>query len=157
VTEPEATTFRFHPSEATMSEIFSGEWSVKVLDKMALFDQRFTISGSDNNSDGPHPGVLGSPDVSVTGKRWVLTMEWNDNERSGWQPSQSRRSGTYTIKEGLMIQLGAKDNWPRRGDGDRDFNNLVLACKFVDPTLNPKPPDNPYDFTIGDSDLQRRP
>jgi hypothetical protein len=86
-----------------------------------------------------------------------ITMEWNDNEGSGWQPSQSRRSGTYTIKEGLMIQLGAKDNWPRRGDGDRDFNNLVLACKFVDPTLNPKPPDNLYDFTIGDSDSKDAP
>jgi hypothetical protein len=128
-----------------MIETFFGDWSVEVLTKDAAFDERFIIGGSDS-SDGVYPGIPGTVLERVTGTEWRLTMEWNNNRGSGWQPSDIQRTATFTIQEGLVIRLGADDDTPTARDFD--FNDMVVVCKSLDLTLNPPPIRNPYDFSI---------
>src|SRR6266487_6103707 len=98
-----------------MDQHFFGNWNVEVLTKDAAFDERFRIQGSDL-ADGAYPGIPGSGPGPVTGVEWILTMEWNDNAGSGWQPSDIKRSATYTIDDGLVVFLGADDNFPALRD-----------------------------------------
>lgn len=139
-----------------MTETFFGPWLVMVVSKDASFDEQFTITGSDA-SDGVYSGVPGTELQGVSGQGWTLTMEWNDNQGSGWQSSGVRRSASYTVQDGLVIVLGADDNYEDRRDGD--FNDMVLICRSLDPEHHPLHPiTNPYDFTHpedrGDPDRQ---
>lgn len=139
-----------------MTEIFYGDWTVEVFSKDAAFSQRFIIDGSDA-SDGVHPGATGTAPVSVSGQRWSITMEWNDDVGSGWQPSDVRRtSATFTLQDGLVILLGADDNFEQLRD--HDFNDVVLRCHNTDPTLTPwQPLGNPLDFTLPEGYGQGKP
>ena len=65
-----------------MIEMFSGDWTVEVFQKDASFSQRFIIGGS-IASDGVYPGETTTPPVSVSGPRWSIRFEWNDNAGSG--------------------------------------------------------------------------
>lgn len=84
----------------------------------------------------------------MSGPRWFLRFEWNDNAGSGWQPSDLRRiDASYTLQEGLVTVLGADDNFEQFGD--HDFNDLILRCRNLDPELNPRIPlFNMPDFTL---------
>jgi hypothetical protein len=126
---------------------FHGDWAVEVFFKEAFFDQRFAIVGSDT-SDGVYPGVPGSPPVNVTGTTWNISLEWNDNATSGWQPSDVRRNAVdYTVSDGLVVMIGADDNYEQFRD--HDFNDIVLRCRNTDQRLAPwHPIANPYDFTL---------
>jgi hypothetical protein len=116
--------------------LFSGSWVIKVDSKDADFSERFIISGS-VASDGIYPGEISMPSVSVSGQRWFLRFEWNDNASSGWQPSDIRRTAAaYTLEEGLITFVGADDSSSR----DQDFNDLVLRCRNLDPKINPRIP-----------------
>lgn len=135
-------------------EVFYGDWSVEVAEVNAGFSQRFRISGSVGD-DGTYPGVPGAMLGSVTGQPWSLTMEWNDNAGSGWQPSGIRRLASYGVQEGLVLILGADDNVPAARD--LDFDDMIVTCRSLDPWLNPLlPANNPYDFTITDEMLEQR-
>jgi hypothetical protein len=129
------------------TQLLSGKWTIAVASKDANFSQRFIIQGSDA-SDGIYPGETTTPQVSVSGPRWFLRFEWNDNVGSGWQPSDLRRTAaSYTLQEGLVIVLGADDNLEQFRD--HDFNDLVLRCRNLDPELNPRIPlFNMPDFTL---------
>jgi hypothetical protein len=130
-----------------MSEEFFGDWTLEVIEKEAAFSERFVIDGSDA-SDGVYPGETTTPPLAVTGARWRVTLEWNDNAGSGWQPSDVRRTGAaYTLQDGLVIVLGADDNFPQFRD--EDYDDVVLRCTSNDPRINPWHPFiNPYDFTL---------
>ncbi|MGH3904678.1 MAG: hypothetical protein ACRDTE_10880 [Pseudonocardiaceae bacterium] len=130
-----------------MPEIFYGDWTVEVLEKNAGFSQRFTIDGSDA-SDGKYPGVMGTAPVAVSGERWSIAMEWNDDAGSGWQPSDVRRTSIgFTLQDGLVMLLGADDNVEQLRD--HDFDDLILRCHHTNPTLTPwHPPLTPLDFTL---------
>ena len=127
-----------------MTEIFYDEWSVSVDQINADFSQQLIIRGSDG-SDGIYPGLSGTT-VSVAGQEWTLTTEWNNNVDSGWQPSRIRKVMTYTLQEGLRITLGIDDNTPLLGD--EDYDDMIIVCESLDPTINPPSSANPYDFTI---------
>lgn len=127
-----------------MTELFFGDWLVRVNQKNADFSQQFTISGSDS-SDGTYPGIPGTV-VSVSGQEWTLNAEWNNNVDSGWQPSRVQRVTTYGLQEGLRITLGIDDDWLTLADGD--YDDMILNCESLDPIINPPPSANPYDFTI---------
>jgi hypothetical protein len=129
------------------TQLFSGHWTVAVFSKDANASQRFVIAGSDA-SDGIYAGETTTPPVSVSGPRWFLRFEWNDNAGSGWQPSDIRRIGaSYTLQEGLVTLLGADDNFEQFRD--HDFNDLILRCRNLDPELNPRLPlFNMPDFTL---------
>ncbi len=137
-----------------MTEIFYGTWSIRVSVIRAGYAQRFIISGS-AGSDGVYPGIVGSTLPQVTGSQWTVTMEWNDNAGSGWLPSEVRRSASYTVQDGLVVQLGADDgNAPGR---DFDFDDLVLVCVNLDPDINPFPPGPPpFDFSLPKGTVVRR-
>jgi hypothetical protein len=120
---------------------------VTVFSKDAAFSERFVIEGS-VSSDGVYAGETTTPPVSVSGARWFLRFEWNDNAGSGWQPSDIRRTAaSYTLQEGLVTFLGADDNFEQFRD--QDFNDLVLRCRNLDPEINPRIPlFNMPDFTL---------
>lgn len=137
-----------------MTEIFSGDWTIEVFQKEAAFSERFVIEGS-LASDGVYPGETTTPPVSVSGTSWSIRFEWNDNAGSGWQPSDIRRTdAAYTLQNGLVVFLGADDNFEQLRD--HDFNDVVLRCRNIDPQLNPWYPfANPYDFTLPEDVRQK--
>jgi hypothetical protein len=126
------------------TQLFSGRWILEVVSKEARFRQRFIVQGSDA-SDGSYPGDLTTSPVEVSGRRWFLRVEWHDGWV--WQPSDICRTGaSYTVDEGLVTVIGADDSVEPR---DRDFDDLVLRCRNLDPQLNPRIPlRNPPDFTL---------
>jgi hypothetical protein len=135
-----------------MVQIFYGPWNVTVQSKDAYFSQRFTISGS-VASDGTYLGVPGTGPGNVTGARWTIDFEWNDNSSVDWYPSDSRRSAEYTVSDGLVVYAGVDDNFEAVRDGD--YNDLVLRCVSNNPDLNPLRGTVPYDFTITKEQLDR--
>ena len=129
-----------------MTETFYGPWSVVVVGKDAAFDERLVIRGSDA-SDGDYAAAPGTGPGTVSGWGWTLDLEWNDNAGSGWQASGVQRSASYTAADGLVVTLGADDNYPHLRDGD--FDDVVITCHSVDPDHTPlHPVVNPYDFTV---------
>ncbi len=130
-----------------MSDTFHGQWIVEVWQKDALFDERFIVSGSDSG-DGAYAGVAGALPVVVTGAEWSITLEWNDGHGSGWQPSGIRRnSAVATATDGVVVFLGADDNYEQFRD--HDYNDLVLRLRSVDPDIAPwYPITRSYDFTL---------
>jgi hypothetical protein len=135
-----------------MAQTFYGPWAVQVVSLETAFAQRFVISGS-ANADNAYFATTGFQ-VDVSGEAWTLQLEWNDNVGSGWQPSDVRRSEEYTISEGLIVTLGADDNVD--AVRDYDYNDVVLACRSLDPEIDPPAKDPPLDFTIAE-DLLRPP
>lgn len=139
-----------------MEEIFFGNWYVEVSQKSSsAFSQRFRIVGSDS-SDGTYMGTPGMV-INVSGEGWKIIMEWNDGVGSRWQSSDIRRLITYSVSDGLVKKLGADDNIfnPNR---DYDFNDLVIICKNLDPTLNPLyPMTTLFDFTFPEKLLELPP
>lgn len=133
-----------------MGLTFYGDWFVEVIGVDSAFSQRFVISGSDL-ADGAYDGVDGIS-ARVSGEAWTIDLEWNDNASSGWQPSDVQKTATYTIDVGLVVTLGADDNVEELQD--RDFNDMVVACTSLDPTVNPPMTDPPLDFTITEDQLR---
>jgi hypothetical protein len=117
-------------------QILHGPWFVEVQSVGGAHEQRFTIDRSDS-SDGSRPGDPGES-VMVDGKEWFLIMEWFDG--SDFQPSRVRRSAACDIDHGLTITLHA-DEGPGQGDGD--FDDLVLSLRCRNPDINPPAPSAP--------------
>jgi hypothetical protein len=128
-----------------VTEVFYGPWQVIVESKEAYYSQRFTISGS-ANADGTYPGIPGTGPGDVHGSRWTIDLEWNDNAQSGWQPSDAKRTATYSLPDGLTVFIGADDNFEQHRD--HDYNDMVLACTSLDPDHAPYKGTTPYEFTI---------
>jgi hypothetical protein len=135
-----------------MTQTFFGQWSVEVVSLDAAFGERFLIGGS-ANADGAYDGTPGVR-IQVSGDAWTLDLEWNDNAGSGWQPSDVRKTAEYTISNGLVVTLGADDNFD--AVRDHDYNDVVLACRSLDPAIDPPATDPPLDFTITEDQLRRR-
>lgn len=130
-----------------MLETFYGTWLIDVIGKDAAFSQRYVINGSDR-ADGAYLADTTTPRLQVSGAEWTLTMEWNDNAGSDWQPSRARRSTVnFTVEDGLMVILGVDDNWIQVAD--QDFNDVVLHCQNIDPHLIPwHPHKRTIDFSV---------
>ncbi len=125
-------------------EVFYGDWLLQVTKKNADFSQRFRITGS-NSSDGIYYGITGTV-VQVSGEKWGVVMEWNDGASSGWQSSAMKQMVTFTVADGLVKVLGADDNI--LSARDNDFDDLIITCKSLDPSLNPLLPVGiPFEFT----------
>jgi hypothetical protein len=128
-----------------MTEVFYGPWNVMVESKEAYYSQRFTIRGS-VNADGTYPGIPGTGPGDVHGSQWTIDLEWNDNAHSGWQPSDAKRSATYSLPDGLTLFIGADDNYEQYRD--HDYNDMVLACRSLNPDHAPYKGTTPYEFTV---------
>ena len=94
------------------AQLFSGSWTVEVVFSTEVgLSQRFIIEGS-VASDGIYAGETTTPPVSVSGPRWLLRCEANDDAGSGWQPSDIRRTAaTYTLQEGCSVRGLAPRIW----------------------------------------------
>lgn len=132
-----------------MAITFYGDWFVRCDRINGDFSQRFVIRGSDS-SDAEYEFPPESPGYQisrVSGEEWSIEMQWNNNAGSDWQPSDIRRSPSYTVLEGFVIRLEADDN--TADVRDFDYDDMILICMSLDRTINPKPPsDYPFDFTI---------
>src|SRR4051794_13178299 len=130
-----------------MAESFSGDWTIEFVSKEADFAERFIVEGA-NTGNGTYVAEAGMPSISVSGPNWSIRFEWNDNAQSGWQASAVRKiAADSTLQNGLVVLLGIDDNF--EGLRDRDWNDVVVRCRNVEPQLNPWLPfTNPYDFTV---------
>lgn len=137
-----------------MAQTFHGDWSVQCDQVSGDFSQRFIIRGSDS-SDSEYLGEPGTKIPRVSGDEWSIEMEWKDNAGSGWQPSDIRRSPSFAIHEGFVIRLEADDNTAKAQDFD--YDDMILICKSLDPTINPNPGSGyPFDFTISKNMLTEK-
>jgi len=136
-----------------MTETLYGPWFVLCEQLNWDFGMRFIIKGSDS-SDGIYPAVPGTVIPRVSGQEWSIEIEWSiDEDRLVWHPSPTRSSASYTISEGLVIRIGASDDY--EVVHDTDYMNMVLVCKSLDQTINPKlPPDTSFNFTISPNMLR---
>lgn len=132
-----------------MSETFYDDWTVEVQDEEELASHRFIIEGAVTGS-GVYPGAVSSPPVpvSVSGPAWSIRVEWNDNNGSNWQACALKRIAVYfTLRDGLIVYLGADDNYIELRDND--YNDSTLICRKIDPKFTPWLPFvNPYEFTL---------
>lgn len=127
-----------------MTQTFFGPWSVDVVALNAGYAQQLVVSGS-NSADGAYPATPGFH-VDVDGDRWTLDLEWNDGAGSGWRASDVRKRAEYTIGAGLVITLGADDNFD--AVRDYDYDDVTVALRSLDPEVDPPATDPPLEFTI---------
>jgi hypothetical protein len=124
-----------------------GRWRLQVERKIAGFSQRFIVSGAavGNGTFGDAIGLTTLAD----GPSWRIDFQWNDNRGSGWRPSRCKKlTANFDFRSGLVVRIGADDNYPHLADND--FDDLVLLCEFQERQL--KGFINKYDFS-----LNRRP
>jgi hypothetical protein len=134
---------------------FYGSWSLNVLSKEALFEERATIIGS-QNSDGVVPGVPGNSVASIEGDAWEIEMEWSSDGGANWYPSRIHRLPGVVPGKGLIVTLAADDNTPQLADGD--FNDLILELVYLNPVVNPPGGGlKPYEFTAPEGSYLPKP
>jgi hypothetical protein len=121
-------------------EKFYGPWEITVNDVDHDFQQRFVISGSDN-ADGRYTFPFRHfVNLVVTGTAWSISFEFVPFPPipvQHWKQHAVKRNSRFEAGRGLLVQLDTIAA-PR----------LSLICTSMDPTLNPNPTTNPYDFTI---------
>lgn len=137
-----------------MTDTLYGNWSVKCRElNWGWGDQRFVINGSDS-SDGIYDAIPDTEIARVSGPEWSIKIEYNWNRGDTlFYPSSTRKLVSYTVSEGLMITIGASNDYvvvdgPGGMHGSPDYIDTVIICKSLDPTINPKPPDISYNFSI---------
>ncbi len=129
-----------------MSITFYGPWSLTVLSTSAVDLERAIIAGS-AASDGTLAGVAGFSIPRIDGAAWTMDMQWSSDGGATWAPSRIRRLPASTPVDGLIITLGADDGPPGQGDGD--FNDLVIRLVYLDPVINPPTVGTPpFSFTV---------
>jgi hypothetical protein len=105
-----------------MAILMQGAWTIQVIQKEAAREQRFVISGGSNN--GPFPGVVGSPPVTVSGFDWNLTVQ--SKIGSTWVNSTEKIQFPASAVSGFNILSDDAGVTP-----DLDFNDLVLHVSPV--------------------------
>ena len=108
-----------------MAILMHGSWNIQVTQKFAARDQRFIVSGA-SGGNGIHPGVVGSPTVTVTGSSWSLQVQ--NKNGSVWQNSTEK---ILLSPAPCAVFTLASDDGGGSGAGDQDFNDLVLQCSTV--------------------------
>ncbi len=105
-----------------MAILMQGTWNIQVIQKSAAREQRFFITGGSNN--GPFPGVVGSPVVTVSGFDWNITIQ----SKSGgtWLNSTEKIQFPTSAVSGFNILSDDAGAAP-----DLDFNDLVLHVSPV--------------------------
>jgi len=100
-----------------------GTWTITVKSKSAAFAQQFVVSGGGTNN-GPHPGTVGSPPVTVlAGAGFPWTIQIQNNPGSGvFRDSAMQLTSPTVLGTGVSFDILSEDA------GDGDFNDLVLTC-----------------------------
>jgi hypothetical protein len=132
------------------TEVFYDRWSVQTVAGNEHLLHKLTIVGSDA-SDGIFPAGT-SVNVTVTGSRWSLAMEFVEMLGGGplppgavALPSQIRRLVGFDLTNGLVETFTDVPG----GLLEADDGLPVLICTNLDPTLNPfAGATNPFDFSI---------
>ncbi len=98
-------------------------WDIRVTQKSAAREQRFVVAGAATNN-GPHPGVVGSPVVTVRGSSWSIVIQ--SKIGTTWVNSTEQIQFPTSAASGFSI---LSDDYG--ANPDLDFNDLVLHCTPV--------------------------
>lgn len=107
-----------------MAILMQGTWNIQVIQKAAAREQRFFISGASSGNNGPHPGVVGSPIITVSGFDWNITVQ--SKSGSTWLNSTEKIQFPTSASSGFNILSDDAGATP-----DLDFNDLVLRVTPV--------------------------
>ena len=138
-----------------MAEMFSGDWTVQVIEMSGNSRLRFILQGS-HASDGAYEVTAGMAPFSVSGPSWIISFEaFSPIPPKGWWPAQhvKRIGAAYTLQDGLDVSIRANSHFLYQGSsasGAKDFfSDCTLLCRNVEPQINPwRPFVNPYDFIL---------
>ncbi len=106
-----------------MAILMQGSWNIQVTQKNAARDQRLIITGA-ATGNGTHPGVVGSPIVSVTGADWNITIQ--SKAGSTWLNSTEKIQFPSSASSGFNIHSDDATATP-----DKDFDDLIIHCNPV--------------------------
>ena len=106
-----------------MAILMQHTWDIRVTQKSAAREQRFVVAGAATNN-GPHPGVVGSPVVTVRGSSWSIVIQ--SKIGNTWVNSTEQIQFPTSAASGFSI---LSDDYG--ANPDLDFNDLVLHCTPV--------------------------
>jgi hypothetical protein len=102
-----------------------GDWTVRVKSKSAAFPQRFVIVGADSGN-GTYNGLTTTAPVEVQGATWSIFIQHDPGGGIGFRNSTTRLKSPQRIGDNHVFDIESDDRGA--GDGDGDFNDLVLTC-----------------------------
>jgi hypothetical protein len=111
----------------------SGTWTLTAITKLAGWDQRVVITGSDA-SDGAHPMVVGTVIPAVRGVDFDVKTQALNPGTGVWLDSFQIDVMSWDPVKGVVVTISSDD---RTATPDRDFNDLVVECTSSDPALLP--------------------
>lgn len=143
-----------------IEESLHGPWLVKMTD--SLLGRRMSVVI--NGSDGADDRYVIEPDtdlfeVPVDGGRWTIQLDVD--EGGTWVPAEAdpptdeggaRRRMWFEAGPGLIVSLET-GSWAWHPDLGVPFSDIFrpglrLECVSQDPSTNPIPAPNPFDFTL---------
>jgi hypothetical protein len=120
-----------------------GRWHLRVERKNARFGQRFVVSGA-AAGNGTYGDTIGLT-TAVDGPSWTIEFQWNNGQDAEWHSSRCKKlTAAFDFASGLVVRIGADDNYPHLADND--YDDLVLHC---DEESELKGFVNKYDFSLG--------
>jgi hypothetical protein len=123
----------------------SGTWTLTAIAKLAGWDQRVVITGS-NNADGVYPMVVGTVIPNVQGIDFEVKSQARNSATGQWLDSFQNDVMSWDPIKGVILTIFADD---RTDAPDGDFNDLIVECTSSDSELVvPRFNDPPLDLTI---------
>jgi hypothetical protein len=126
-----------------MNQTFFGPWTVRIVEYFTSWGTRLVFSGTTQH-DGAYeidPAVT----FAVDGEEWTLATETGSAAQQ-WTPQPMRRATRFDHIGGLIVDLEMGN--PHTGGMVFEWDYLRLECQCTDPSVNPDPTPNPFDFTI---------
>lgn len=107
-----------------MAITMQGAWTVSVKSKNAAFAQRFIVTRP-GNPDIIVDGVPGNS-VFVSVPQWSINVQSRAGSGQPWIDSKQRVSFPSVAGGLLRFDINTDDT-----GNDKDYNDLVLTCRFV--------------------------
>jgi len=143
-----------------IEETFHGPWLVTMTNSIVGRSMSVAVAGSEG-ADGRY--VIDSDtetfEVFVDGGRWTIEIDVDDG--GTWVPAEAspetdeggaRRRMRFEAGRGLIVSLET-GSWAWHDDLGVPFSDIFrpgirLECVSQDPSTNPIPTANPFDFTL---------
>ncbi len=138
---------------------FHGPWLVTMTDSMV--DRMSVVITGSQGADGRYVVHADTKtfEVFVDGGRWTIQID--GHEGGTWVPAEAwpetdeggaRRRMRFEAGRGLIVSLET-GTWAWHSDLGVPFNDIFrsglrLECVSQDPSTNPIPTANPFDFTV---------
>lgn len=131
----------------------SGTWTLTAIAKLAGWDQRVVVTGS-NNADGVYPMVVGTVIPNVQGVDFEVKSQARNSVTGQWSDSFQNDVMSWDSIKGVVLTIFADD---RTDAPDGDFDDLIVECTSSDSELVvPRFNDPPMDLTIPEKYVRNR-